>query len=172
MGSNLKFGECRTGWCPPHRAPKMSPERSSWYFFFLTKKEKPTVPFLFHSLCSISRQWTSGLIFAQEVRRLRYPAMFTILVCLLVAQSCPTLCDPVDRNLPDSSVHATLQARILEWVAIPLSRGSSQPRDWTRVTYIAGTCFTIWATRKTLRLGYSVWINIINIAIPKFIWNP
>ena len=47
----------------------------------------------------------------------------------LVAQSCPTICDPVDCSPPGSSVHEILQARILEWVAIPFSRGSSHPRD-------------------------------------------
>ena len=49
-----------------------------------------------------------------------------------VAQSCLTLCDPMDCNLPGSSVHGILQARILEWVAISFSRGSSQPRDQTQ----------------------------------------
>ena len=49
---------------------------------------------------------------------------------------------------PDSSVHGILQARILEWVAIPFSRGSSQPRDWTRVSCFAGGSFTIWATME------------------------
>ena len=48
---------------------------------------------------------------------------------LLVAQSCPTLCDPMYYSPPGSSVHGNLQARILEWVAIFFSRGSSQPRD-------------------------------------------
>ena len=62
------------------------------------------------------------------------------------AQSCPTLCDPVDCNLPGSSVHRIVQARILEWVAISFSRRSSRPRDWTQVSRIVGRCFTIWAT--------------------------
>ena len=48
-----------------------------------------------------------------------------------VTQSCPTLCDPIDCSLPDSSVHGILQARVLEWVAIAFFRGSSWPRDWT-----------------------------------------
>ena len=48
-----------------------------------------------------------------------------------VAQSCPTLCDPMDCNLPGFSVHGILQARILEWVTISFSRGSSRPRDQT-----------------------------------------
>ena len=65
-----------------------------------------------------------------------------------VAQSCLTLCDPVDCSPPGSSVYGILQARILEWVAISFSRGSSQPRDWTRVSCIAGRCFILWATRE------------------------
>ena len=60
-----------------------------------------------------------------------------------VAQSCPTLCDPMDYL-----VHGILQARILEWVAFPLSRGSSQPRNQTQVSHIAGGFFTSWATRE------------------------
>ena len=50
-------------------------------------------------------------------------------VCVLVTQSCPMLCDPMDCSPPGSPVHEILQARILEWVAIPFSSGSSQPRD-------------------------------------------
>ena len=56
-----------------------------------------------------------------------------VCVCVLVAQSCLTLCDPIDCSPPGSSVHGILQARILEWVAIPFSRRSSQARDWTQV---------------------------------------
>ena len=63
-----------------------------------------------------------------------------------VSQSCPTLCDPTDCSLPGSSVHGIFQARILEWVAISFSRGSSPPRDWNRVSRIVGRRFTIWAT--------------------------
>ena len=64
-----------------------------------------------------------------------------------VAQLCLTLCDPMDCSLPGSSVHGIFQARILEWVAISFSRGSSQPSDRTQVSHIVGRCFTIWATR-------------------------
>ena len=60
-----------------------------------------------------------------------------------VAQSCLTRCDPMDYT-----VHGILQARILEWVAFPFSRGSSQPRDQTQVSRIAGGFFTSWATRE------------------------
>ena len=66
-------------------------------------------------------------------------------VCVLVAQMCPTLCDPMDYSSPGSSDHGMFQARILEWVAISLSRGSSRPRDWTQVSGIPGRFFTIWA---------------------------
>ena len=59
-----------------------------------------------------------------------------------VVQSCPTLCDPMDCSPPGSSVHGILQARILEWVAISFSRGSSQPRDRTQVSHTAGRFFT------------------------------
>ena len=52
-------------------------------------------------------------------------------------------------SLPDSPVYGLLQARILEWVAVPFSRGSSQPRDWTQVSCTAGKFLTIWATRET-----------------------
>ena len=69
-------------------------------------------------------------------------------VKVLVTQPCLTLCDPMDYSLPGSSVHRILQARILEWVAIHFSRGSSRPRDQTQVSSIADTFFTIWATRE------------------------
>ena len=58
--------------------------------------------------------------------------------------SCPTLCDPMDHSLPGSSAYGILQARILEWVAMPYSRGLSRPRDWTCGFYVslAGGLFT------------------------------
>ena len=65
-----------------------------------------------------------------------------------VTQLCPTLCNPIDCSLPGFSVHVIFQTRVLEWVAISFSRGSSQPRDQTQVSSIAGRCFTLWATRE------------------------
>ena len=65
-----------------------------------------------------------------------------------VAQLCPTLCDSLDYT-----VHGILQARILEWLAVPFSRGSSQLRDRTQVSHIRGGFFTSWATREALGLG-------------------
>ena len=58
------------------------------------------------------------------------------LVCTKSLQLCPTLCDPVGCSPPGSSVHEILQARILEWVVMPFSRGSSPPRDQTHVCYV------------------------------------
>ena len=57
-------------------------------------------------------------------------------------QLCPTVCDLRDCSLPNSSVHGILQARILKWVAMPFSRESSQSRDWTHISCIAGRFFT------------------------------
>ena len=66
--------------------------------------------------------------------------------CCLVAKLFPTVCNPMDCNLPGSSVHEISQAIILEWVAVSFSRGFSQPRDWTRVSCIDSGFFT---TRET-----------------------
>ena len=64
-----------------------------------------------------------------------------------VAQSCPTLWNPMDYT-----VHGILQAKILEWVAFPFSRETSQPRDRTQVSHIAGGFFTSWAWTKSRAL--------------------
>ena len=86
-----------------------------------------------------------------------YAILYTLHTVLVkVTQSCPTLCSHVDYSPPCSSVHGILQARILEWVAIPLYRGSSQPRDWTRL-------FTVWATREALILCYMYYIVYIGL---------
>ena len=69
---------------------------------------------------------------------LEKPVVLCKKVKMLVAQSCPTLCIPMDCSLPGSSIQGILPARILEWVAIPFSRGSSWPRNWTGVSCIAG----------------------------------
>ena len=88
-------------------------------------------PFL--GICIFSSGWTKKLK-----------------VKVLFAQSCLTACDSMDHSLPGSSVYQILQARILEWVASSFSRGSSWPRDQTRVSCIAGRFFTIWTTRETV----------------------
>ena len=70
-----------------------------------------------------------------------------LMICLVseVAQSCPTLCDPIDCSLPWD-----FQAIVLEWIAISFSRGSSQPRARTHVSHIVDRCFTIWATKEVM----------------------
>ena len=74
-------------------------------------------------------------------------------VCVLITQSCTTLSKSKDCSPPGSSVHGILQARILEWVSMPFSRGSSQPRDWTQVSHIADRFFTMWAIQNTGKFG-------------------
>ena len=74
-----------------------------------------------------------------------------------IAQSCPTLCDPMDCSPQGSSAYGILQARILEWVAISFSRESSGLRDQTRVSCITGRFFTVWATRKAWKAECTTW---------------
>ena len=85
--------------------------------------------------------------FVGKVMSLLYNMLSSLLITFLprsseseskVTQSCPTLCDPMDCSLPGSSLHGILQARVLEWVAISFSRGSSQPRDRSQVSCIPG----------------------------------
>ena len=68
-----------------------------------------------------------------------------------VTQLCLTVCNPMDYK-----VHGILQARILEWVAFPFPRGSSQSRDQSQVSHIAGGCFTSWATGKPQNTGVGI----------------
>ena len=67
---------------------------------------------------------------------------------MLVSQSCPTLGNSVNWSPPGSFAPGILQARILEWVAMPFSRGSFQPRNQTQVAYIVGRFFADWATTE------------------------
>ena len=81
----------------------------------------------------------------------------------------PTLCGPMDYT-----VDRILQARILEWVAFPFSRGSSQPRDWTQVSSIASGFFTSWATREAwakVNLGTKTRFNISIVHFYRELWN-
>ena len=86
----------------------------------------------------------------------------------LVTQSCSTLCNTMDCSPPGSSVHGVLQARLLEWVAISLSRGSSRPRDWTHVS-CSGRCILYhWATREILSEEQGQGIFYINTFWPQW----
>ena len=98
-------------------------------------------PWLFSSFLRLSTLWLISMSLLEHV---------PLTACLLnqkvrVAQLCPTLWDPMDYT-----VHGILQDRILEWVAFPFSRGSSQPRDRTQISCVAGGFFTSWATREAL----------------------
>ena len=77
-------------------------------------------------------------------------------MCAQALQSCLTLSDPTDYSLPGSSVHGILQAKILEWVAMPSSRGSFLPRDRTQVSCTAGRFFTVCATREVKFLEHRI----------------
>ena len=68
-----------------------------------------------------------------------------------VAQSCPTLCGPMDCSPPDSSIHEIFQARVLEWVGISFSRASSWLRDRTQVSHHADRRIRVWATRDNAK---------------------
>ena len=72
-------------------------------------------------------------------------------MCVLVVQFCPALCNHTDCSPPGSSVHGIFQTRMLEWISIPFSKGSSQPRNQTWVSCIADRLFTDWATREGLK---------------------
>ena len=123
-----------------------------------------------HQHIFIEVKLTDNIVLISTVEWLSYT--FCCCCCCLVAQSCPILCNPTDCSPPGSSVHGILQARILEWVTIPFSRGSSRPRDQTWVSCITGRCFTVWATRETyvhsLFIGFSmiVYHRISNIVPP------
>ena len=79
------------------------------------------------------------------------PSQGNVSLKVQISQSCPTFCDPMDYR-----VHGIFQARILEWVAFPFSRGSSQLRVQTQVSHIAGRLFISWATREVPHWRYSI----------------
>ena len=87
-------------------------------------------------------------IFSRFGNKFWYSCFYCLCVWVLVTQSCPTLCDSMVWSLPGSSVHGILQARILEWVAIPFSRGIVP----TQASHIAGVFFTVYTTREALLL--------------------
>ena len=85
----------------------------------------------------VAKSWTRLSDWTEELSESVY-----LLMCAKSFKSCPTLGDTMDCSLPSSSVHGILRARIPTWIAVASSRGSSQPKDWTCVSYIAGGFFT------------------------------
>ena len=90
-----------------------------------------------------------------------------IRACMLLLQLCPTFCCSVDSSLPSSSVHGILQARILEWVAMTSSRGSSQHKDWTRVSCVFCIADRFF-TAKPLGKPYILEIKTLSDIICKY----
>ena len=107
------------------------------------------------------------MLFRTQIMKLALTHLFTSpCVKVKVAHSCLSLCNPMDYT-----VHEILQARIPDWVALPSSRGSSQPRDWTQVSHIAGGFFTNWAIRDALSLYTTLqpnskcyWLHLQNMS--------
>ena len=104
-------------------------------------------------------------------------------VKVLFTHSSLTPCYFMHYRPPDSSVHGIFQTKILEWVDIPFSSGSSQPRDWTQVSHIAGGFLTLSATREAHCLRQTEWsinvslfIELVRTTFLKFIllldWIP
>ena len=129
---------------------------------------------LFHYYIMVARAWYLK-ISKEGTRLINYgtPMLWVLFSYeVKVAQSCPTLCNPMDYT-----VRGILQARILEWVAFPFSRGLSQPRDQIQVTCIAGGFFTSWATREA-QFSYEKKLKIISSTyllaknnVEKTMWN-
>ena len=124
------------------------------------------------------KSWPAGLPFSKSFLVISITPLVLHGCLVLVAQSCLTLCDPMDYSLPGFSVHEILQARTLERVTISFSWGSSWPRDQTPVSCIAGRFFTVWATRQAHRhlkdlilfIFHSLktwnWLYILNRLVP------
>ena len=91
----------------------------------------------------VTKSWTR----LSDWTELNWIDVYIMCVCL-VTQSCLTLCDPMDYSPPGSSVHGDSPDKILEWVAILFSRGSSLARVQTQVSRITGRFFIIWAARE------------------------
>ena len=139
QGSNLGLLHCRQ--IHYHLSHQGSPRILEWLSYPFSRGSSPPRNWTWIS-CIAGRfltSWpTNTLLTAEEA------------VCMH-AQSCPTLCDPMDCGPPGSSVHGISQARLLEWVAMSFSRGSSRPRDWTNI--FCGSCIGRqilyhWATWK------------------------
>ena len=115
--------------------PLLFQDTAIWKFWntsACTSKESWFTGWLCHHLPRILHQCSLSWIDPHSHWQLT-----SLCVLCLVAQLYLTLCDPMDCNLRGSSVHRILQAKILEWVAIPFSRGSSEPRDGTCVSYVS-----------------------------------
>ena len=137
IGPSLSPGACLNS-CP----------LSQWCYLTTSSSSNPvsSCPHSFPASRSFPMSW----LFSSGGQSIGVSAsvlpMHAGLCCAKSLQSCPTLCNPMECSLPGSAVHRIIQARILEWVVVPISRGSSQPRYQTQVACIEGGFLTIWAT--------------------------
>ena len=143
-----------TAWTVAHQAPLSSTVSQSFLRLMSVESVMSSISSsvaTFSSFLSLSQhrdlsQWVSSSHQVAKVLELHLQHQcFQWVLCILCAklcQLCPTLCDPMDYSPLGSSVHGILQARILEWVAMSSSRGSSWPRDQTHVSYVS--CLGRW----------------------------
>ena len=104
-----------------------------------------------------SQTQLGNLTTAKVNARYHWKQLIFLLLLKRLPQSYMTLCHPMDCNPPGSSVYGIFQARILEWAAISFSRGSSQPRDRTRVSCIGRWILYQWVTREARKIQYQLW---------------
>ena len=118
----------------------------------------PRSSYLVWGKCARKASFPPELVFSGNFSHMSLTSL-SVCVCAKWLQLCPTLWDPMDCSPPGSSVHGILQARILEWVAISSSRGSSRPRDWTLISCIAGDSSPLshWGCPQLL------WIYLCNL---------
>ena len=101
--------------------------------------------------------WKDNLLLILDLpQQIIWPYKSLLKARVWITMSCPTLCAPTDCSLPGSSVHGVSQARILEWVVISSSQGSSWSRDRTHISCFAGRFFTTELPGKTSRGFYQV----------------
>ena len=135
-----------------------------FFFFFYFKNFYFILEYNWFPMLLVSSVYNNDSIVCVCVRAHIYSFLFLyhfLTSDIICAQSlsCVLLCDHMDCSPPGSSVHGILQARILEWVAMPSSRGSSQPGDRTQFSCIAGGFFTVWATREAL-ISYAICLSL------------
>ena len=135
-------------------APKIS-DKALWTIHFLTSKYIYKISGGSFILNILSRIWVVRC-FHNTLYKIITLTITYMKVKVKVTQSCLTLWDPMDYT-----VHGILQARMLECVAIPFSRQSSQPRDRTQVSHVAGRFFISWATREAHDIYNSSWSSVI-----------
>ena len=138
--------------------------RAYTWLCFITISPVSLRPPLFPSQMLKRKLFLSVICRLVEQKKDIFPMPGNSKVKVKVAQSCQTLCDPMDYTVP-----GILQARILKWVTFPFSRGSSHPRDWTQVSLTAGRFFPSWATRQAVHEETLQWLIIADCITHSFL---